>query len=147
MIAEDRPILIDFERFAWAQPEWDLAMTATEHCTAGWWTNAEYARFTDAYAWHVTKWDGFDILRAVHEIKMTTWIMQNVDESPEIRAEYDNRMRSLRGQGSPGWQPFCGSARQPARTRNGPGSPRTAAPRSGPSPLVLVRGPDSLSAL
>jgi thiamine kinase-like enzyme len=35
-------VLIDFERSAWGQPEWDLAMTATEHVTAGWWTGAEY---------------------------------------------------------------------------------------------------------
>jgi aminoglycoside phosphotransferase (APT) family kinase protein len=106
MITEGQPVLIDFERFAWGQPEWDLAMTATEYRTAGWWSDAEYAQFADAYGWDVTGWDGFDVLRAVHEIKMTTWIMQNVDESAEIRAEYGNRMQTLRGSGSPEWQPF-----------------------------------------
>jgi aminoglycoside phosphotransferase (APT) family kinase protein len=106
MITDGRPILIDFERFAWGQPEWDLAMTATEYRTAGWWTDAEYSQFADAYGWDVTEWDGFDILRAVHEIKMTTWIMQNVDESPEIRAEYDSRLRTLRGADTFAWRPF-----------------------------------------
>jgi Ser/Thr protein kinase RdoA (MazF antagonist) len=35
------PMLIDFERFARGQPEWDLAMTATEYLTAKWWTAYE----------------------------------------------------------------------------------------------------------
>ncbi|MGH3701819.1 MAG: aminoglycoside phosphotransferase family protein [Pseudonocardiaceae bacterium] len=34
MVCDGRPVLIDFERFAWGQPEWDLAMTATEYLTA-----------------------------------------------------------------------------------------------------------------
>ncbi|MDQ3763146.1 MAG: aminoglycoside phosphotransferase family protein [Actinomycetota bacterium] len=42
MFCDDHPILIDFERFAWGQPEWDLARTATEYQTARWWTDAEY---------------------------------------------------------------------------------------------------------
>ena len=57
----------------------------------------------------VTCWkDGFPMLRAVHEIKMTTWLMQNVKESPEIAKEYEKRMRTIRGQAadSEGWRPF-----------------------------------------
>jgi aminoglycoside phosphotransferase (APT) family kinase protein len=70
MIHEGEPVLIDFERFAWGQPEWDLAMTATEYVTAGWWTDEEYGRFVDAYGYDVTAWtDGFDVLRAVHELE------------------------------------------------------------------------------
>jgi aminoglycoside phosphotransferase (APT) family kinase protein len=106
MIDNDQAVLIDFERFAWGQPEWDLAMTATECRTAGWWTDAEYAQFTDAYGWDVTTWDGFPTLRAVHEIKMTTWLMQNANESSEIRAEYDTRMCTLRGNPPGDWRPF-----------------------------------------
>jgi aminoglycoside phosphotransferase (APT) family kinase protein len=102
-----QPVLIDFERFAWGQPEWDLAMTATEYLTAKWWTADQYAQFCDAYGYDVTRWDdGFPTLQAVHELKMTTWLMQNVAESPEIAQEYQVRMRTLRGQGSPGWRPF-----------------------------------------
>jgi Ser/Thr protein kinase RdoA (MazF antagonist) len=107
MIHDGEPVLIDFERFAWGQPEWDLAMTATEYLTAKWWTADEYAKFSDAYGYDVTDWtDGFDILRAVHELKMTTWLMQNVAESEEIADEYQVRMRTLRGEPSPGWRPF-----------------------------------------
>jgi aminoglycoside phosphotransferase (APT) family kinase protein len=31
MMADGQPILIDFEQFAWGQPEWDLALMATEY--------------------------------------------------------------------------------------------------------------------
>lgn len=107
MIRDDEPVLIDFERFAWGQPEWDLAMTATEYLTAKWWTDEQYAQFCDAYGYDVTTWDdGFPILQAVHELKMTTWLMQNAAESQEIADEYQVRMRTLRGEPSPGWRPF-----------------------------------------
>jgi aminoglycoside phosphotransferase (APT) family kinase protein len=107
MIGDDgRVILIDFERFAWGQPEWDLAMTATEYLTAGWWTEAEYKGFADAYGYDVMTWEGFEVLRAVHELKMTTWLMQNVHESPKIAAEYANRVETLRTGRTSGWQAF-----------------------------------------
>lgn len=106
MILNGNAILIDFERFAWGQPEWDLAMTATEYVTADWWTKAEYERFVSAYGFDVTSWEGFPVLRAVHELKMTTWLMQNVCESPEIAAEYQVRMKTIRdGQHVP-WRAF-----------------------------------------
>jgi aminoglycoside phosphotransferase (APT) family kinase protein len=109
MFSGDQAILIDFERFAWGQPEWDLSITATEYQTAGWWTESEYNRFVEAYGYDVTTWaDGFPVLRAVHEIKMTTWLMQNVSESPDIADEYKKRMRTMRGEiAIPGnWRPF-----------------------------------------
>jgi aminoglycoside phosphotransferase (APT) family kinase protein len=107
IIRDGEPVLIDFERFAWGQPEWDLAMTATEYQTAKWWTEEEYAKFCDAYGYDVTTWTaGFDVLRAVHELKMTTWLMQNAAESREIADEFQLRMRTLRGEPSPGWRPF-----------------------------------------
>ena len=107
IICDGRPVLIDFERFAWGQPEWDLAMTATEYLTAQWWTDDEYGQFVRAYGYDVTRWtEGFAILRAAHELKMTTWLMQNIAESAEISDEYQVRMRTLRGEPSSGWRPF-----------------------------------------
>ncbi len=107
MLCKGRPVLIDFERFAWGHPEWDLSMTATEYLTAGWWTNAEYSGFAEAYGFDVTSWaEGFSVLRAVHEIKMTTWLMQNVGESPDIAREYETRLRTIRGEAASPWRPF-----------------------------------------
>lgn len=108
MIHGDQFSLIDFERFAWGQPEWDLSMTATEYQTAGWWTDAEYASFAEAYGYDIMSWEkGFPTLLAVHEIKMTTWLMQNIDESPDIAREYENRMRRIRRENTAApWRPF-----------------------------------------
>ena len=109
MMRDDKPVLIDFERFAWGQPEWDLAMTATEYDSAGWWTAGEYATFADAYGYDVRSWrDGYPVLRAVHEIKMTTWLMQNIDESPDIATEFCARMLTMRGAPAAPttWRPF-----------------------------------------
>lgn len=107
MISNDQAILIDFERFSWGQPEWDLAMTATEYLSAGWWTPKEYRVFCKSYGRDVTLWDGFKVLQATHEIKMTTWIMQNIDESEEIATEYANRIETIRtGRADQPWRPF-----------------------------------------
>lgn len=106
MIHDGEAILIDFERFAWGQPEWDLAMTATEYSSAGWWTDAEYRAFADAYGFDVMNWDGFKTLKSVHELKMTTWLMQNVEESSEIEEEYQVRMRTIRDEIPAKWRPF-----------------------------------------
>lgn len=101
------PILLDFERFAWGQPEWDLAMTATEYKTAGWWSAREYDLFAESYGYDVTTWsEGFDILRQVHELKMTTWLMQNVNESPAVADEFQVRMRTIRDGVPARWRPF-----------------------------------------
>jgi aminoglycoside phosphotransferase (APT) family kinase protein len=108
MIHDGQPMLIDFELFAWGQPEWDLSMTATEYETAGWWTDAEYASFAEAYGYDVMSWEeGFPTLRTVREIIMTTWLMQNVNESSEIAREFENRMRKIRGENTVApWRPF-----------------------------------------
>ncbi|WP_367134440.1 phosphotransferase enzyme family protein [Saccharothrix sp. HUAS TT1] len=107
MITGGTATLIDFERFAWGQPEWDLAVTATEYVTAGWWTDEQYGLFADAYGYDITQWEGFDVLRQINEVKMTTWLMQNVNESEEIAREYERRMNTLRsGEATRDWQAF-----------------------------------------
>ena len=55
----------------------------------------------------MTEWDGFSVVLAVNELKMTTWIMQNIDESPEIAQEYATRMHTLRtGRVDRPWRPY-----------------------------------------
>ena len=106
MLTDDGPVLIDFERFYYGQPEWDIALMAVEQ-RVGWWTDQDYRTFCEAYGYDITDWKGFPILEAVHRLKMTTWLMQMVDDSPQIAQEHDNRMRSLRnGQSEARWRPF-----------------------------------------
>jgi aminoglycoside phosphotransferase (APT) family kinase protein len=107
MIADGTPTLIDFERFGLGQPEWDVSVTATEYLTAGWWTPDQYATFCDAYGFDVTQWSGFDVLRRTNELKMVSWLMQNIAQSEEIAYEYRARMATLRGRIEPGsWRAF-----------------------------------------
>ncbi|MGH3276221.1 MAG: phosphotransferase enzyme family protein [Streptosporangiaceae bacterium] len=99
-------VLIDFERFAFGHPETDLSVTATEYLI-GWHTAEEYAAFVRAYGHDVMDWAGFPVIRAVNELKMTTWLMQNIGESDHIAAEFRTRLASLRDNTAPrGWQPF-----------------------------------------
>lgn len=105
--ADGIPVLIDLENVGIGQPEWDLAVTATEYLVAGFWTDAQYADFVEGYGFDVTEWAGFESLRQVQAIKMTTWLMQNANESEEIRDEYERRMRSIRdGVARRDWSPF-----------------------------------------
>lgn len=107
MVTSEGVELIDFERVAWGQPEWDLSMTAAEFVTAQFWTPAQYREFVGSYGFDVLEWSGFSVLRRTHEIKMTTWLMQNVDESSAIRSEFASRMATIR-EGRPGspWRAF-----------------------------------------
>jgi len=104
--ADGKVLLIDFERFAFGPPESDLAVTAAEYLI-GWHTDAAYASFCDTYGFDVIQWDGFPVLRAINELKMTTWLMQNVAEGDQIAAEFRTRLASLRDNNAPrGWQPY-----------------------------------------
>jgi aminoglycoside phosphotransferase (APT) family kinase protein len=106
MMKDGHPVMLDFENTSHGQPEWDMAVTATEYATGGWWTAEQYGAFVDAYGYDVREWRGFNTLRATHEIKMTTWIMQNVDHSADIAAEYRARMQTIRsGEVQTGWNP------------------------------------------
>jgi aminoglycoside phosphotransferase (APT) family kinase protein len=96
MVTDDRVEFIDFEGFCWGHPEWDLAMTATEYVTAGFWTSEQYDEFAIVYGFDITKWKGFDVLRRAREIAMTTWIMQNIRASSRIHQEFLKRMESIR---------------------------------------------------
>ncbi|PZG15882.1 phosphotransferase enzyme family protein [Nonomuraea aridisoli] len=106
--SDGQVILLDFEAFAWGPREWDL-------CTGWgipfrgfrWVSREEYARAVDAYGFDVTEWPGFHTIRRIRETTMTSWLMQNVDHSPEIRAEFDRRVASLRHDVLPRvWRPF-----------------------------------------
>jgi aminoglycoside phosphotransferase (APT) family kinase protein len=99
-------VLIDFERFAFGPPETDLAVTAIEH-TLGWGTRAEYEKFAECYGFDVMAWEGYPVLRDINEFKMTTWLMQNVNEDEAIAREFRNRMFCLQNPDAPRkWRAF-----------------------------------------
>ena len=98
--------LIDLERFAYGQPETDLIVTAIDR-NMGWCTEREYQEFVEAYGFDVTGWDGYPVVRAISELKMTTWLMQNVGHSVAIDEEIRMRLNDLRRPEAPRhWSPF-----------------------------------------
>lgn len=104
--ADGGPVVIDLENMALGQPEWDLNVTATEYVIAGFWTAEQYDEFVSAYGFDVTSWSVFEVLRQVQSIKMTTWLMQNINESPAISAEYELRLQAIRSGVANPWSPF-----------------------------------------
>ncbi|AVT32462.1 aminoglycoside phosphotransferase family protein [Plantactinospora sp. BC1] len=99
-------VLIDFERFAFGHRETDLSVTATEY-EIGWHTDQDYAEFCQVYGYDVRAWEGFPVLRGLNQLKMTTWLMQNVREGPAVAKEFRNRLETLRDPTSRRrWAPF-----------------------------------------
>ncbi|MDQ1248110.1 MAG: hypothetical protein QG597_2482 [Actinomycetota bacterium] len=99
--------LIDFEGFAFGQREWDLAVSGVEYLSARWVTDEQYRQFVDGYGTDITAWSGFEVLRDVQELNMTTWLSQNVHEGPHVAEEFERRLRSLRDDTSRRvWRPF-----------------------------------------
>ncbi|MEU7839249.1 aminoglycoside phosphotransferase family protein [Nonomuraea sp. NPDC049129] len=99
-------VLIDFERFAFGPPETDLAVTAIEHAV-GWGTRAEYDQFAEHYGFDVLAWEGYPVLRDINELKMTTWLMQNVNEDKAVAQEFRNRLFCLKTPDAPRqWRAF-----------------------------------------
>jgi len=90
-----RVVLLDFEAVAIGPREWDLVPTAIAVDRYGL-PEEQYRKFADTYGFDVRTWSGYPLLRAVRELTMTTWIMQNVGESPAAADEFALRVRSLR---------------------------------------------------
>lgn len=101
-------ILLDFEAFAFGPREWDLSTGwGIPYRGFQWMKDHEYQQAMDAYGFDITEWPGFPTLRRIREITMTTWLMQNVDHRPDIRAEFGRRLDSLKHDHLPRvWRPF-----------------------------------------
>jgi Ser/Thr protein kinase RdoA (MazF antagonist) len=88
-------VLIDFENAAIGPREWDLLPTAIGVERYGR-PEQQYGEFADTYGFDVRAWPGYPVLREVRELTMTTWIMQNIGESPDVAAEFALRVSCLR---------------------------------------------------
>lgn len=88
-------VLLDFESSAVGPREWDLLPTAIGVERYGR-PEEQYREFADAYGFDVRAWAGYPVLREIRELTMTTWIMQNIGESPAVAAEFALRVASLR---------------------------------------------------
>lgn len=86
--------LLDFEMSGFGPREWDLIPTSVATRRYGL-PKEDYQAFSTAYGFDVMQWSGYPTLRDIREMTMTTWLMQNVQESPEIKEEFQNRVDSI----------------------------------------------------
>jgi len=91
------PVLLDFEEFGVGPREWDLIPTAMSTLRFGV-SAEEYGGFVEAYGFDVLLWPGADVLLDLRELTMTTWLMQNVGEAPEVAEEFRLRVGSMRAE-------------------------------------------------
>ena len=106
---EDGPILLDFERCAYGPPEWDLVSTAVSGVTTGWLDAETWTDYCRTYGHDVTTWDGFEVLRDIRELRMTTMAAQIAEKDPTAYPQFAHRLSCLQGRngGRPwsGWRP------------------------------------------
>lgn len=101
-------LLLDFERCALGPPEWDLAHSAIKSSSFGW-APGQYAKFVKAYGYDVTDYPGFETLRDIRELRMTSFALQCARENPAYQTEARRRVDCLLGRCGPrpwsGWHP------------------------------------------
>ncbi|MFD4401227.1 phosphotransferase enzyme family protein [Nocardia sp. NPDC058499] len=100
-------LFLDLERTSIGPPEWDLTSTAIKHSSFGWITAEQYTEFVAAYAYDVTEWAGFVLLRDIREMRMTCMAAQAAAQEPARLDQARLRVDSLRGRRGPrpwrGW--------------------------------------------
>ncbi|GAA3457996.1 phosphotransferase family protein [Saccharothrix longispora] len=95
-------LLLDFERCALGPPEWDLVSTAVAHHTVHRLSTTEWSAYCDAYGFDVTTWTGFNVLRDIRELRMTSMALQLATTSPNRYTEQAaHRLACLRGERGP----------------------------------------------
>jgi aminoglycoside phosphotransferase (APT) family kinase protein len=101
-------VIGDLECFAIGPREWDLALPAIYRYGFGWLSDDQYRAFVDIYGYDVAQAPSLAVLRAIRELNMTSWLMQNVDENEEVRAEFQQRIDDLRSRpyAPRRWRPF-----------------------------------------
>jgi aminoglycoside phosphotransferase (APT) family kinase protein len=103
--ADGQVVLLDLERFSVGPREWDLAVPAV-YRRVGWHSDAEYAGFVRAYGFDVTEWEGFAVLAAIRELRMTAWLAARTGREPRLIPEARTRVASLRDDNAPRrWTP------------------------------------------
>ncbi|MFB9726133.1 aminoglycoside phosphotransferase family protein [Haloechinothrix salitolerans] len=95
LAGEDGPLLCDFDSSGVGPPEWDLMPVALGVLRFGE-PMAVYEELADAYGFDVMAWDGFEVLRAARELKLTTSVLPILRSHPDVRPEFERRLTDLR---------------------------------------------------
>jgi len=93
--------LLDFEDFCYGPREWDVAVESVRYRSFAWVSESDYRDYTAAYGFDALNWPGFQVVRAARELNMTTWLMQQIGQSPEVDAEVKLRIADLHDDDAP----------------------------------------------
>lgn len=96
IVGERNPVLCDFDSSCVGPPEWDLVPLAVGHERFRD-APARYLQLARHYGFDVRSWEGFPVLRAVRELKLTTSVLPIARSRPAVRAELARRLADLRG--------------------------------------------------
>ncbi|MBF6298986.1 aminoglycoside phosphotransferase family protein [Nocardia amamiensis] len=103
-IEDGEAVLLDLERTSVGPPEWDLVHTAIKQSSFGWITEQQYAEFCQVYGHDVATWEGFELLRDIRELRMTTMAAQAATANPAYQEQALHRLGCIRGEwGSRPW--------------------------------------------
>ncbi|MEU6641426.1 aminoglycoside phosphotransferase family protein [Saccharomonospora sp. NPDC046836] len=95
IVGPDGPVLCDFDSACAGPPEWDLTPLAVGRERFGdpahW-----YRRLAESYGFDVATWEGFPVLRAARELKLTTSVLPIMRSHPPVRWELRRRLDDLR---------------------------------------------------
>ncbi|WP_210717085.1 phosphotransferase enzyme family protein [Amycolatopsis acididurans] len=89
------PVLCDFDSASVGPREWDLTPLAVGRERFGD-PAGRYRMLADTYGFDVAAWEGFDVLRAARELKLTTSVLPILRSHPEVRGELRKRLDDLR---------------------------------------------------
>lgn len=95
IVGEQGPVLCDFDSSCFGPPEWDLTPLAVGRERFGD-PAAWYRDLARTYGFDVTEWEGFPVLRAARELKLTTSVLPIMRSHPSVRHELRRRLEDLR---------------------------------------------------
>lgn len=65
-------------------PEWDLTSTAVSVDTLGNLSEDAYGRYCSAYGYDVRSWEDYPTMRAIRELRMTSFSLQAADNAQKF---------------------------------------------------------------
>ncbi len=99
-------VLCDFDATCYGPTEWDLIPVAVGRLRFGY-PPEQHAVLASSYGFDVTRWSGFEALRAVRELKLVTSVVPILASNPRVAAQFAVRLASLRYEDeSVRWMPY-----------------------------------------
>lgn len=100
------PVICDFDSTSIGPREWDLTPVALGALRFDYAGNA-HAELAARYGFDVTRWNGFDVLRQIRELKLVTSVVPILRSNPSLREQWRYRLESFkRGDTSAKWTTY-----------------------------------------